>query len=60
MSVVNEMNLNTEKGEILHLSKHSGGEENEGSPNISSYSVKKKIYIYSLWLIKHCSPDDNG
>lgn len=46
MSVVNEMNLNTEKGEILRLSKHSGGEENEGSPNISSYSVKKKnIYI---------------
>lgn len=40
MSVVNEMNLNMETGEIIHLGKHNGGKENEGSPNILSYSVK--------------------
>lgn len=35
------MNLNMEKGEILHLGKHNGGEENEGSANILSYSFKE-------------------
>lgn len=41
MSVVNDMDLNMEKREILHLGIHNGGEENGGSPNISSYSVSE-------------------
>lgn len=56
MSVVNEMNLNMEKGEILHLGKHNGGEENEGSPNISSYSVKEIQFMANQAL----RSDDNG
>lgn len=45
MSIVNETNLNTEKGEIFHLGKHNGGEENEASPNISSSSVKEMHFM---------------
>lgn len=44
MSVVNDMDLNMEKREILHLGIHNGGEENGGSPNISSYSVREMHY----------------
>lgn len=50
MSLVNEMNLNMEKREILHVGKHNRREENEDSPNISSCLSKKWI----LKLIKHC------
>lgn len=41
MCVVNAMNLNAEKGEIHRMGKHNGREENEGSPNMSSSSVKE-------------------
>lgn len=50
MSVVNEINLNVEKGEILHLGKHNGGEENEGSPNILSYFVKEMQFMVNRAL----------
>lgn len=45
MSVVSEMNLNMEEGEILYLGKHKEGGENEGSPNISRDSVKGMHFI---------------
>lgn len=45
MSVVNEINLNMEGGKILHLEKHKGEEENEGSPNTTSYSVKEMCFL---------------
>lgn len=44
MSVVNEMNLTMGKGKILHLDV-MGEEENEGSPNITSYSIKNLCFM---------------
>lgn len=41
MSVVNDMDLNMEKREILHLGIHNGREENGDSPNIPNYSVSE-------------------
>lgn len=46
MSVANEMNLNMEKGEILHLGKHNWGEKMKAHQTFEVILSKK----CSLWL----------
>lgn len=45
MFIVNETNLNTEKGEIFYLGKYNGGEENEVLLNILSFFVKEMYFM---------------
>lgn len=49
--VVKEMNLSMKKGKIFHLGKHDGEEENEGSLNTSSYSIKEMYFIVN-WALE--------